>query len=234
MKAMILAAGRGERMRPLTDTTPKPLLKVGGKPLIVWHLEHLRAAGIEEAVINHAHLGEQIESALGDGHRFGMRLSYSPEPPGALETAGGIATALPLLGDAPFLVVNGDVWCDWPLERATVRAATLPSGHAHLVFVDNPPHHPGGDFVLDGQRVRHAAGNATARAKTLTYAGLGIFSPAFFDGVPHGKVMKLRPLLDAAIDRGTLSGEHHDGRWVDVGTPERLDELDRALSPSHP
>lgn len=231
MKAMILAAGRGERMRPLTDTTPKPLLKVGGKPLIVWHLEHLRATGIDEAVINHAHLGEQIESALGDGHRFGMRLSYSPEPPGALETAGGIATALPLLGDAPFLVVNGDIWCDWPLERAAVRAAALPSGHAHLVFVDNPPHHPGGDFVLDGERVRSAS---TSPTRALTYAGLGIFSPAFFDGVPHGVVMKLRPLLDAAIDRGTLSGEHHDGRWVDVGTPERLDELDRALTPPLP
>lgn len=231
MKAMILAAGRGERMRPLTDTTPKPLLKVGGKPLIVWHLEHLRAAGIDEAVINHAHLGEQIESALGDGHRFGMRLSYSPEPPVALETAGGIATALPLLGDAPFLVVNGDIWCDWPLERAAVRAAALPSGHAHLVFVDNPPHHPGGDFVLDGERVRKASASPT---RALTYAGLGIFSPAFFDGVPHGVVMKLRPLLDAAIDRGALSGEHHAGHWVDVGTPERLDELDRALTPPLP
>ena len=226
MKAMILAAGRGERMRPLTDTTPKPLLPAGGKPLIVWHLERLAAAGFRDIVINHAHLGEKIEAALGDGQRFGLSIRYSPEPPGALETAGGIAKALPLLGDAPFLVVNGDVWCDWDFRRAL----TLTDRLAHLVFVDNPPHHPGGDFFLDGERVRTAA---DARGPTLTYAGSGVFSPAFFAGVPEGAVMKLRPLLDAAIARGTLTGEHHGGHWVDVGTPERLAELDQHLR-QHP
>jgi len=225
MKAMILAAGRGERMRPLTDTTPKPLLKAGGKALIVWHLERLAAAGFREVVINHAHLGAQIEAALGDGHAFGLDIRYSPEPPGALETAGGIARALPLLGNAPFLVVNGDVWCDWDFRRAHALAGRF----AHLVFVDNPPQHPGGDFCLDGERVRYAA---DAIGPTLTYAGTGVFAPDFFSTVPAGAVMKLRPLLDAAIARGQLSGEHHRGRWVDVGTPERLAELDQHLKAS--
>ena len=144
MKAMILAAGRGERMRPLTDHTPKPLLMAGGKPLIVWHLERLAAAGFRDIVINHAHLGTQIETALGDGSHWGLRIVYSPEPPGALETAGGIATALPLLGDAPFLVVNGDVYCDWDFNQARQLAATS----AHLVMVANPAHHAGGTLSL--------------------------------------------------------------------------------------
>ena len=145
MKAFILAAGRGERMRPLTDATPKPLLMAGGKPLIVWHLERLAASGFHEVIINHAHLGAQIETALGDGHQFGLSIRYSPEPPGALETAGGIAHALPLLGNESFLVVNGDVWCDWDFRRAHALAGRP----AHLVFVDNPPQHSGGDFCLD-------------------------------------------------------------------------------------
>ncbi len=222
MKAMILAAGRGERMRPLTDTTPKPLLKAGGKPLIVWHLERLAASGFRDVVINHAHLGDRIEAALGDGHAFGLSIRYSPEPPGALETAGGIAHALPLLGNEPFLVVNGDVWCDWDFRRAHALAHR----RAHLVFVDNPPQHAGGDFCLDGDTVRYAADRI---GPTYTYAGTGVFSPDFFSDVPDGAVMKLRPLLDAAIARRELTGEHHAGRWVDVGTPERLAQLDQEL-----
>jgi len=222
MKAFILAAGRGERMRPLTDHTPKPLLLAGGKPLIVWHLERLQAAGFREVVINHAHLGEQIEASLGDGSRYGLAIRYSPEPPGALETAGGIAHALDLLGDEPFLVVNGDVWCDWDFRRAQA----LTRRAAHLVFVDNPPQHANGDFCLDGDRVRYAS---EACGPTLTYAGTGVFSPSFFATVARGAVMKMRPLLDAAIAQGIVTGEHHAGRWVDVGTPERLAELDQQL-----
>jgi MurNAc alpha-1-phosphate uridylyltransferase len=220
MKAFILAAGRGERMRPLTDHTPKPLLMAGGKPLIVWHLERLAAAGFREIVINHAHLGEQIEAALGDGAQWGLHIQYSPEPPGALETAGGIATALPLLGDQPFLVVNGDVYCDVDFGR--FFRSTVAS--AHLIMVANPAHHAGGDFSLDGERVIYANGQ-----QTLTYAGIGIFSPSFFAGIQPGTVMKLRPLLDAAIAAGTLTGERYAGRWVDVGTPQRLAELDQEL-----
>lgn len=220
MKAMILAAGRGERMRPLTDHTPKPLLMAGGKPLIVWHLERLAAAGFRDIVINHAHLGAQIEAALGDGSPWELRIAYSPEPPGALETAGGIATALPMLGGDPFLVVNGDVYCDWDFNQAR----QLASVSAHLVMVANPAHHAGGDFSLDGDRVIYATGE-----QTLTYAGIGVFSPSFFADVKPGSIMKLRPLLDAAIAAGTLTGERYAGRWVDVGTPQRLAELDAEL-----
>jgi MurNAc alpha-1-phosphate uridylyltransferase len=220
MKAFILAAGRGERMRPLTDHTPKPLLMAGGKPLIAWHLERLAAAGFREVVINHAHLGERIEAALGDGSRWGLHIRYSPEPPGALETAGGIANALPLLGSEAFLVVNGDVYCAFDFGRFSRSTA----GMAHLVMVENPAHHSGGDFSLDGERVVYA--NAE---QTLTYAGIGVFSPSFFAGVQPGTVMKLRPLLDAAIAAGTLTGERFAGRWVDVGTPQRLAELDLEL-----
>jgi MurNAc alpha-1-phosphate uridylyltransferase len=220
MKAFILAAGRGERMRPLTDHTPKPLLEVGGKPLIVWHLERLAAAGFRDIVINHAHLGCKIEKTLGDGSQRGLRIQYSPEPPGALETAGGIANALPLLGDQPFLVVNGDVYCDMDFGHFAGSTATGP----HLVMVANPPHHAGGDFSLQGNRVIRANGE-----QTLTYAGIGVFSPSFFAGVKPGTVMKLRPLLDAAIAAGTLTGERFTGRWVDVGTPQRLAELDQEL-----
>jgi MurNAc alpha-1-phosphate uridylyltransferase len=220
MKAFILAAGRGERMRPLTDHTPKPLLMAGGKPLIVWHLERLAAAGFRDVVINHAHLGEQIEAALGDGAQWGLHIRYSAEPPGALETAGGIANALPLLGSEAFLVVNGDIWCDFDFGRFFRSTAAF----AHLVMVENPAHHSGGDFSLDGKCVNHANGK-----QTLTYAGIGVFSPTFFADVKPGTVMKLRPLLDAAIAAGTLTGERFTGRWVDVGTPQRLAELDAEL-----
>jgi MurNAc alpha-1-phosphate uridylyltransferase len=220
MKAMILAAGRGERMRPLTDQTPKPLLLAGGKPLIAWYLERLAAAGFTEVVINHAHLGDKIEAALGDGSQWGLKIRYSAEPPGALETAGGIASALPLLGDEPFLVVNGDIWCDWDFAGAR----RLTAAGAHLVMVANPAHHAGGDFSLDGERITFARGK-----ETLTYAGIAVFSPSFFAGVPRGSAMKLYPLLAAAITAGTLTGERFDGHWVDVGTPQRLAKLDAEL-----
>lgn len=237
MKAMILAAGRGERMRPLTDATPKPLLCAGGKPLIVWHLEQLAGAGFRDIVINTAWLGERIRTLLGDGARWNLAIRYSPEPPGALETAGGIAHALPLLGEAPFLVVNGDIWCDWDFTRAFAVAEQMAAHEtdtpdtsaylAHLILVDNPAHHAGGDFCLDGNALRYAADGA---GTPLTYAGISIFSPAFFTGVPAGAVMKLRPLLDAGIGQHTIRGEYHAGRWSDIGTPERLHELDRQLA----
>ncbi len=227
MKAMILAAGRGERLRPLTDHTPKPLLQVGGKALIVWHLERLAAAGWREVVINHAHLGRQIETALGNGSAFGLRIAYSREPAGALETAGGIATALPLLADQPFLVVNGDVWCDWDVAQAAPRAAALGERLAHLVLVDNPGHHAGGDFTLRGDRVYAADDHHPA---TLTYAGIAVFRPEFFAALSRGTYMKLRPLLDDGIRRGLIAGERYGGRWVDVGTIERLQQLDHNLT----
>ena len=224
MKAFILAAGRGERMRPLTDHTPKPLLLAGGKPLIVWHLERLAAAGFRDIVINHAHLGSLIEQTLGNGSQWGLNIQHSPEPPGALETAGGIASALPLLGDQTFLVVNGDVYCDFDFGHFFRLTAGGWQPPAHLVMVANPTHHSGGDFSLDGDRVVYANGE-----QTLTYAGIGVFSPTFFADVKPGAIMKLRPLLDAAIAAGTLTGERYTGRWVDVGTPQRLAELDAEL-----
>jgi MurNAc alpha-1-phosphate uridylyltransferase len=215
---MILAAGRGERMRPLTDVTPKPLLPVAGKPLIVWHLERLARAGFREIVINHAHLGDQIEALLGDGAAWGLRIAYSAESQGALETAGGIANALPLLADEPFLVVNGDIFCDWDFARACVTDAL-----AHLVLVDNPPHHPAGDFTLDGAKV--GAGGTAA----LTFSGIGIYRPELFAGIARGQPAKLAPLLREAMAAGRVTGEKHAGRWEDVGTPERLAALDAEL-----
>ncbi|MCM8595431.1 N-acetylmuramate alpha-1-phosphate uridylyltransferase MurU [Accumulibacter sp.] len=228
MKAMILAAGRGERLRPLTDTIPKPLLPVGGKALIAWHLERLAGAGWREVVINHAHLGERIEAALGNGRSFGLSIAYSPEPTRALETAGGIRAALPLLGDQPFLTISADVWCDWTLGEARTVALASDGRLAHLVLVDNPPHHPEGDFCLSGNRVQLAAGGGT----TLTFSGIAVFWPAFFAEVPAGAVIKLRPLLETAIAHGLVTGQRHAGRWVDVGTPQRLAELDSQLTAS--
>ena len=223
MKAMILAAGRGERMRPLTDHTPKPLLEVAGKPLIVWHIENLVRAGIRELVINHAHLGMQIEQALGDGSRFGAHIRYSPEAH-ALETAGGIANALHMLGAEPFAVINGDIFCDYDFallhERAEAIQASADS--AHLVLVNNPAQHPGGDFGLSGNRIT----DATPR---FTFSGIGIYQPALFAGIPRGSIAPLAPLLRTQIALEKVSGEHHKGLWVDVGTPERLAELDRQM-----
>ncbi|GAB1233172.1 N-acetylmuramate alpha-1-phosphate uridylyltransferase MurU [Ferrigenium sp. UT5] len=224
MLAMILAAGRGERMRPLTDHTPKPLLQAGGKPLIVWHIERLVRAGITDLVINHAHLGQQIEQTLGDGHPFGAHLRYSDEG-SALETAGGIAFALPLLGDAPFAVVNGDIWCDYDFTRLHARAAALANSGdvAHLVLVDNPAHNRTGDFGLQGQRV-------TDTGPRLTFSGIGLYRPQLFEGITRGAKAPLAPLLRAQIAAGKVGGEHHRGQWLDIGTPQRLDELDKQLS----
>jgi len=216
---MILAAGRGERMRPLTDRTPKPLLPVAGKPLIVWHLERLARAGFVHIVINLAHLGEHIEALLGDGDAWGLKIRYSTEPPGALETAGGIAQALPLLGTEPFLVVNGDIYCDFDfLALPTLGETDL----AHLVLVDNPEHHRHGDFTLDGNRVANDD-------QRLTFAGIGIYRPQLLSAIAAGARAKLAPLLTQSISQGHVSGQLHRGRWVDVGTPERLAALDADL-----
>lgn len=229
MRAMILAAGRGERMRPLTDHTPKPLLPVAGKPLIVWHLERLARAGFHDVVINHAHLGDQIEALLGDGDAWNVSIRYSAEPHGALETAGGIANALPLLtdelGHAPFLVINGDIFCDWALARA--RTALAPDRLAHLVLVGNPPHHPAGDFTLHDGKV--STGGTAPGMANLTFSGIGIYRPELFADITRGTPAKLAPLLNDAIAAGQVSGERHAGRWVDVGTPERLAALDIEL-----
>jgi MurNAc alpha-1-phosphate uridylyltransferase len=227
MKAMILAAGRGERMRPLTDHTPKPLLKAGGKPLIVHHLEHLAAAGFRELVINHAHLGDQIEAALGDGSAWGVGIRYSAEQC-ALETGGGIFKAMGLLGPGPFLVVNGDVWTDLDFSRLRLAPGLL----AHLVLVENPPHHPEGDFALSGGTVVRAG------LPRYTFGGVGIYHPDLFRDCAPG-AFPLAPILRRAMDRGLISGERHRGSWFDVGTPQRLRELDRLLgggqgSPSEP
>ena len=221
---MILAAGRGERMRPLTDTTPKPLLKAGGKPLIVWHIENLVHAGYEEIVINHAHLGWMIESALGDGARFGARLTYSPEME-ALETAGGIANALHLFGHAPFVVVNGDIWCEYDFAWLRSVAGSLEAQErlAHIVLAPNPPHHAAGDFALEGDTV------TAANDHKLTFTGIGVYSPEMFFDIPRGNKAALAPLLRAAIAKEQLGGERHAGRWFDIGTPARLAEIDAQL-----
>ena len=216
---MILAAGRGTRMRPLTDHTPKPLLPVGGKPLLFHQLERAAEAGLREVVINLAHLGPMIRAAVGDGSAFGLAVRYSDEGDQALETGGGIARALPLLGPDAFIVLNGDVWTDHPLG-----ALTLPPGDlAHLVLVDNPAHHRQGDFHLDGSGRVRAEG-----ANRLTFAGLGVYHPALFDRAPAG-AFPLAPLLRAAMAAGRVGGTHHRGVWVDVGTPERLMALDLTL-----
>ncbi len=229
MRAMILAAGRGERMRPLTDTTPKPLLRVGGKPLIVWHIERLVAAGIADIVINHAWLGQQIEQHLQDGSRFGARLAYSPEAQ-ALETAGGIAHALPLLGEAPFLVINGDTWCDWdPANaRAAARQLAEQDKSAWLLLADNPLHHPAGDFLLQDASIV-ADGAGAPPQETLTFTGTAVYSPRLFQGVDPGHPSGLAPLLRQAMAKHQVIGQHYNGCWIDVGTPERLNELDNRL-----
>ncbi|WP_458526737.1 N-acetylmuramate alpha-1-phosphate uridylyltransferase MurU [Onishia taeanensis] len=218
MKAMILAAGLGKRMRPLTDTCPKPLLPVAGKPLIVHHLERLAAAGIVEVVINVSYRAEQIIAALGDGAAHGVNIEWSREDR-PLETGGGIRQALPLLGEAPFLLINGDVWCAPDLTRLPVLAEDL----AHLWLVDNPDHHPQGDFHLDGAGRVHPDG-----APRLTFAGLSLIDPALLAGEAPG-AFALAPLLRKAMAAGRVAGHHHRGPWVDVGTPERLAELDTRL-----
>jgi len=219
--AMILAAGRGERMRPLTDHTPKPLLKVAGKPLIIWHIERLLAAGIRRFVINHAHLGEQIEALLGDGTRYNASICYSAEGQGqALETGGGIFKALPLLGEEPFLVVNGDIWCDMDFAKLQLADQDL----AHLVLVDNPPHNPAGDFHLTPKgRVLDQG------LPRLTFSGIGVYHPRLFGSCEPG-AFPLAPLLRHAMAEGKVSGVHHPGQWLDIGTPERLRQLNQQLA----
>ena len=222
MKVMILAAGVGERMRPLTNHTPKPLLKVAGIPLIEHHICRLAQAGFTELIINVSHLGQQIIDYCGDGSRWGVSIVYSPEQE-PLETAGGIVNAFPLLGEEPFLVVNGDIWIDYPfaeLAEYQLRENEL----AHLVMVGNPVQHPRGDFWLEADGwVRFLGAGVTG----FTYAGVAIYSRGFFADMQPGK-MPLRPLLDAAIERGCLGGEYHEGWWEDVGTPQRLQALDVA------
>lgn len=219
MKAMILAAGKGERLRPLTLHTPKPLVRAGGVPLIEYHVRALAAAGFRELVINHAWLGAQIEAYLGDGARFGVRIAYSAEGE-PLETGGGIHRALPLLGDEPFLLVNGDIWTDYAFAGLRRPLAGL----AHLVLVDNPAHHPEGDFCLEAGRV-----DARGERPGLTYSGIAVLDPALFAGCRPG-AFKLAPLLLAAMAEGRVGGEHFRGRWVDVGTHERLAEVERLLA----
>ena len=227
MRALIFAAGKGERMRPLTEHTPKPLLKVRGKALVEWHLERLAAIGVTDVVLNLAWLADCFEPALGDGARWGLRLHYSREGAEPLETGGGMLHALPSLGDAPFLAVNGDIWCDFDF-------AALPSeppGLAHLVMVDNPDHNPRGDFALTDDGALHSDGDPR-----LTFAGIGVYRPALLAnwraviGPEPGAGLapprfKLTPLLRAAMARGQVSGQHHRGHWTDVGTPERLAAL---------
>ncbi|MCW8978474.1 MAG: nucleotidyltransferase family protein [Marinobacter sp.] len=226
MKAMILAAGKGERMRPLTLATPKPLLRAAGKPLITYHLEHLRRAGIREVVINHAWLGDQIEETLGNGEGFGLSIQYSREGE-PLETAGGIVRALPLLADDKsdwFLAINGDIWSDFDLSGLTPP----PDADALLVVTSNPPHHPEGDFHLTDQGVLHSDG-----PDKLTFTGISLLHRRLFEGLSD-QAGKLGPVLRDAMSRGRVKGLFHPGQWVDVGTPERLQALDRQLGSKEP
>ena len=224
MKAMILAAGRGERMGALTRRVPKPLLEVGGRPLIEHQVVRLAGAGFRDVVVNLAWLGERIAARLGDGSRLGVRIRYSREPEGALDTGGGICRALPLLGGGRFVAVNSDVWSDYPFER--LRGAV--AGDAHVVLVDNPAHHPAGDFALapDGRVTGAAHGR-------LTFSGIGCYHPRLF-AAREADRFPLAAVLRDAIEAGTLSGEHHGGEWIDVGTPARLEALDRRLCAGRP
>jgi MurNAc alpha-1-phosphate uridylyltransferase len=229
MKAMILAAGLGERMRPLTDHTPKPLLMAGGKPLIGWQIERLKRAGFVDLVINHAHLGHQIEAALGNGAAYGVNIAWSDEGT-PLETAGGIAKALRLLGDQPFMVTNGDVYTEFDYNRLQSVLADMalnPDRVAHLVLVDNPAHHPQGDFVLEDGQVKLPPTHAIGRH---TFSGIGCYRPELFAGITPGDKAKLAPLLIAAMNAGKVTGEYFPGRWEDVGTPARLQALSEELN----
>jgi len=220
MRAMILAAGRGKRLRPHTDTLPKPLLPVRGKPLIEYHLEALAEAGFREIVINRGHLGERLPEALGDGSRWGVTIHWSVEPPEALETGGGLQQALPLLGAGPFLAVNGDIRTDYPF----VRLRSVKCDYAHLVMIPNPPHNPNGDFRLAGGRL-HADGEPK-----LTYSGIAVYHPRLFEGCAPGRYSVV-PLLLRAMRERIVTGERYDGAWSDVGTPERLAALEGDAAP---
>ncbi|MDN6856748.1 nucleotidyltransferase family protein [Pseudomonas sp. CAN2814] len=222
MKAMILAAGKGERLRPLTLHTPKPLVRAGGVPLIEYQLQALRRAGFDQLVINHAWLGQQIEDHLGDGSAFGVSIRYSPEGE-PLETGGGIFKALPLLGDGAFVIANGDIWTDF--DYASLHGALAEGDLVHLVLVDNPGHHTRGDFCLSEGRIS----DYREGEPSLTYSGIAILRPELFDGCEPG-AFKLAPLLRQAMAAGRVSGVHHRGRWIDVGTHERLAEVERQLA----
>ena len=226
-RALILAAGRGERLRPLTDATPKPLLRAGCRPLIEWQVEALVRGGFADIVVNHAHLGAQIESALGDGARFGARIRYSPESP-ALETAGGIAKALPLLGADPFVAVSGDIHTAFDYATLAPRIAAIARDPAacaaHFVLVDNPPWHAAGDMGLDGSRV-------TRGGPRLTYGNIGVFHPSLFAAIAPGTVLKLFPWAYRFVDEDRVSGERYRGPWDNVGNADQLAALDRRLSP---
>ena len=221
MKAMILAAGRGERMRPLSDRMPKPLLEVAGRPLIHYHLEALAKAGVNDVVINLSWLGEQIRDALADGHDWNLTLHFSEEGHPPLETGGGIFRALPMLGPDPFLVVNGDVWSDFPFDTLVLADRDL----AHLVLVDNPAHHRQGDFVLAETRVR----DDSSQGPRLTFSGIGVYRPELFVGCDGG-AFSLIPVLEAAMARDQVSGSHYSGKWLDVGTPDRLTALEKLIA----
>lgn len=221
MRAMILAAGRGERLRPITDTCPKPLVKVGGKPLIVYHLENLKKSGITDIVINLHYLGEKIESYLGNGSSFEVNIAYSKEPK-VLEVGGGIHHALPLLGNAPFMIVNGDIWTDYDFGKLP---QTL-NGLAHLVLVNNPDHHPQGDFGLSEEDGRLVS-NSTSFS--YTYSGMSILSPALFKAASKDETFRLAPLLHQAMRDKQLYGQVYAGKWTDVGTLERLQALEKTI-----
>ncbi len=224
MKAMILAAGRGERMRPLTDELPKPLLKAGPHRLIEYHLYQLAAAGFREVIINIAWLGEKIIEHLGNGEQYGLQIRYSNEGDQALETAGGIFKALPLLGDQPFVVINGDVWTDYPYAK--LKDFKL-SGLAHLLLVNNPEHNPQGDFAIEPDALsdQHLLNQGD---KKFTFSGIGVYSKGFFASMSQGKA-PLAPMLRKAIERGQVTGEVYQGRWLDIGTPQRLQQLEQLL-----
>lgn len=221
MKAMILAAGRGERMRHLTENTPKPLLKIADKALIEYSLEGLVNAGFSEIVINVAYLGQQIKTYCGDGSRWGVSIQYSDEGETALETAGGIAKALPLLGEKPFLVVNADILFDYPLAELRNKQVDW----AHLVMIDNPPHHPQGDFCLQADGTLSEQGEPK-----YTFSGIGVYHPAMFADLQVGQPLKLRPVLNLAMQQQRISGEYFNGLWLDIGTPERLQEISIGLA----
>ena len=226
MKAMILAAGRGERMRPLTDTVPKPLLEVGGKPLIVYHLEALAAVGIKEVVINIAYLGQHIREYVGDGSHWGLTVFYSEEPE-PLETAGALLHAMPLLGETPFVLINGDVWTDFPLSQ--LMASSLDDVLGRLILVSNPEHNPQGDFCLSDQSLVMQKSSVPQR-HSYTFSGIGVFSPDIIHGYPDKRrIFPLREVFAHAIAQQQLSGEVYCGQWWDVGTPERLQLLDSLL-----
>jgi MurNAc alpha-1-phosphate uridylyltransferase len=227
MKAMLLAAGRGERMRPLTDTVPKPLIPAGGKPLIVWTIEALAAAGFDDLVINVSHLGERIARTLGNGNCWGVRIEYSREAE-ALETAGGIAKALPLLGADPFLAVNADVYTDFPFAALARALSNASVDLAHLVLVENPTHHPGGDFALDGDRVTEEG------APRYTFSGIGVYRPELFEPVSAGSKYPLARLLRPRMTERRVSGRRYTGTWMDVGSPERLAMLESLLAANRP